>query len=1043
MKSFGNVSTVCKAIPDLLLAVPAELVLFERIANCFRRLVVKGDLQGTTLNIIRNSKSVRVGFSYGLLGLNRLLLCDCLFSCCIFLNNCILSHGLLVVLHSFHSHPVKKLHNAVQILHSIAGLLLQGVGLSGRIGAHGGKCLPDVAGELRQLFQQLVKDGLVLLGQFLNEVGIRQNVRHGLRHHLTAGIVIGHLTGSVLRLFLLDQAVNILATLCESLEHNLSKFIVPHRVPLFNKMGKLVGEGAQHGIFGYLSGILGVGQTGVHIDVDGVVAPSELTLGAFIIPGLPCLTLVQNNVNAGDFCHGTQVLIGPALGVVEGLLQIGDRHALALDSALPTAGLAVGCCLILGLLLTGGGIGCGLACLVGKPTLSIGQITGGFAVLGIGNRHAALAHVVGRLVCLIVLRHILTLLVGVDHRLGLGAVLLGNLFQRDGLRSIRGFLGNYFGLANFLVICCGSLGLGFNRSAFSNSCRFRLCNLRLCCLHRFRSLGSNLLVGNFCALLGHLRGFQHTLVFLSMDGTGFRVIFHGSSFIHLLSLSGVQFFRYLPTEFTLGYTVLFCIGQILAHCLLGQRRCHSLNITRLSQLRQPLLRLSLNVRRNGSIILIDQVEELAAPKILAVVQAFLHLLGIGVLRVDLQCLVHQFSLGVAVGVAHFASGQIGLVSGLGACVDCAGHEAGDHIECQVIGHILPRLLFGITLGKALLHVLLNQDVEVALVLHHKLIREVVQKGGDTFLDAFGRTLLDQVHHQLAHGSGRADLHQIVHADHFGNGLCCTGKRAISNGLFVRCASLLCLIQAGSSCGAEETNECLTATASKGSQRTLCNAGAKAVSIAQALAANDGNILVQRTVLVVQMLRNAAGDRLRIFKRRDSAFLGDRTTGSGFHQGVQIVRNAEGGGKQRTSGITNRIADRILLDLLHLPLLLLVRNGIVELLCIPPGSFPVVLVEVAENVTLSVVPFVGRLPITGILAVCIPRNGSVGHGKCGIRGSPQIPDDSLEPGLFFLRCLGCRPLEFQVSSVGFPAFFTEAAFIAGDRRSHSGRGGLIG
>ena len=488
----------------------------------------------------------------------------------------------------------------------------------------------------------------MLLGQFLNEVGIRQNVRHGLRHHLTAGIVIGHLPGSVLRLFLLDQVVNILATLGESLEHNLSEFIVPHRVPLFNKMGKLVREGTQHCIFGYLSGILGVGQTGVHIDVDGVVAPSELALGAFISPGLPCLALVQNNVNAGDLCHGTHVLIGPALGVVEGLLQIGDRHALALDSALPVAGLAVDCCLVLGLLLTGCAVGCGLSCLVGKPTLIIGQVTGRFAGLGIGKGNAALTHVVGRLVCLIVLRHILALLVGVDHRLGLGTVLLGSLLQSDGLRSIRGFLGNCFGLANFLVICCGSLGLGLNRSIFPNSCRFRLCNLRLCCLHRFRSLGGNLLVGNFCAFLGLLSGFQHTAISLGVDDVGANALCPAGSIATGLDIFSVQLIGHPLAISALLHGPLLCHGQLLTRCLLGQGRCHSFDILSLAKFAQSLSRRFLNglhiLRRHSGLVLVHQLAKLSATKVIAVVQALLHLLGIGVLRVDLQRLVHQFPL---------------------------------------------------------------------------------------------------------------------------------------------------------------------------------------------------------------------------------------------------------------------------------------------------------------------------------------------------------------------------------------------------------------
>ena len=492
----------------------------------------------------------------------------------------------------------------------------------------------------------------MLLSQFLHEVGILQNVRHGLRHHLTAGLVVGHLLGSVLCLFLLDQAVNILATLGESIEHNLSEFIVPHRVPLFNEVGKFVGKGAQHGIFGYLSGILGVGQTSVHIDVDGVVAPSELALGAFISPGLSGFTLVQNNVNAGDLCHGTQVLIGSALGVVEGLLQIRDRHALALDSALLVAGLSVDCSLVLGLLLISRSVGCVLACLVGKLTLSIGQIGGGFAVLCIGKGNAALAHIVGCLVCLVVLGYILPLLVGVDHRLGLGAVLLGCIFQRNSLRNFRGFLGSCFGLTNLLVTCYGSISLGFNRSVFLNSCRFGLCSHRLRRLHRFRSLGGNLLVGNFCAFLGLLSGFQYTAISLGIDSVGVDALCPAGSIATGLNILSVQLIGNPLAVSAARHSLLLCSGQLLTRCLLGKGRCHSFDVLHLTQLGQSMGSRRLNglhiLRRHSCLVLVHQFAELTTAEILAAVQAFLHLLGVGVLRVDLQSLAHQILLKVAV-----------------------------------------------------------------------------------------------------------------------------------------------------------------------------------------------------------------------------------------------------------------------------------------------------------------------------------------------------------------------------------------------------------
>ena len=136
MKSIDNCLTVSIAKPKLLDFVPAEFVFLQSMADLVGRLAVKGNFQGTMLHVIRNGESVSVGLCYRLLGFSFRFRNSCgSFSFC---NSHFLScNGLLVVLYCLDSRLIKYLHNAVQIFHSLAHLLLQSIGLLRAVMADG------------------------------------------------------------------------------------------------------------------------------------------------------------------------------------------------------------------------------------------------------------------------------------------------------------------------------------------------------------------------------------------------------------------------------------------------------------------------------------------------------------------------------------------------------------------------------------------------------------------------------------------------------------------------------------------------------------------------------------------------------------------------------------------------------------------------------------------------------------------------------------------------------------------------------------------
>ena len=357
-----------------------------------------------------------------------------------------LRHGLLVVLHSLHGHLIKQFNNAVNILDSITHLLLQRIGLGRIVHTQVIEVFPQVLHEILQLFKQLGEDVLMLLGKLLHKIGVRQNIGHCFRYHLTACGFITH--AWILLLLQLDQIMHIHATLCKGIENYLSKFIVLDRIPIFNKMCEFVRKSSQKRIFCQIVCIADIGQACVDVDPKLVgLGGIEGTLGADEVAICIRSGFVQHNINAGDLGNGTQYLVCLASGIANSLLQVCDRYALTTDhAALLAAGLAVFCLFVIGILALGFGVRSRLAGLIRQFLLCIGQITGHVALIHIRKGHATSSHVISSLVGLVILLHILTGLVGMDHSASLSAVLFGCVLQANGLGflrfgSFRGFLG--------------------------------------------------------------------------------------------------------------------------------------------------------------------------------------------------------------------------------------------------------------------------------------------------------------------------------------------------------------------------------------------------------------------------------------------------------------------------------------------------------------------------------------------------------------------------------------------------------------------------
>ena len=286
----------------------------------------------------------------------------------------------------------------------------------------------------------------MVLCQLLHKVGIRKDICHSLSHDLPAGLIVAH--ARVTGLLILDKVMHIFPTLGKGIENYLSKLIVIDRIPFFNKMRKFVGERTQHSIFGQIICTLDIGKASIQVNVDGAgFAPAVPALCSLELTVRSSLRTVQHDINAGDLCHCAEILICFALGIVKGLFQISDCNAFSLNYALPAASLTGGSSFVLCIQCMGGGIGSSLTSFVCKTSLSLSKITGRFTFHGVGDRNAALTHIIGCLVCLVILGHILSGLISMDHGFRLCTVLCGGTFQGNGLfslyfLSLRGFLHN-------------------------------------------------------------------------------------------------------------------------------------------------------------------------------------------------------------------------------------------------------------------------------------------------------------------------------------------------------------------------------------------------------------------------------------------------------------------------------------------------------------------------------------------------------------------------------------------------------------------------
>ena len=257
-------------------------------------------------------------------------------------------------------------------------------------------------------------------------------------------------------------------------------------------------KSAHHGVFCEVIDALDIREARVNINVNGVLAPLELSLRTLKLAAVVRLRLIENDINAGCLCIGREEFVCSILLVVEALLQIGDRNTLALYNALSAPGLAVGLRFVrfcLRVCSRGGSVSARSVC---EFSLLLGKICGRFALHSVGEVDAALAHVIRRLICRVKLRNVLTLGIGGDHSPRLRAVFLRCTFKSNVVRVLfdlcRGrffslygafFRGGVLGHRNAFRLIHGRLRVshvGFgNLLDFGFRCRLncrRFCNLR-------------------------------------------------------------------------------------------------------------------------------------------------------------------------------------------------------------------------------------------------------------------------------------------------------------------------------------------------------------------------------------------------------------------------------------------------------------------------------------------------------------------------------------------------------------------------------------
>ena len=169
-------------------------------------------------------------------------------------------------------------------------------------------------------------------------------------------------------------------------------------------MSEFVCESSQKNVFFQLAHIVDIVKASVDVNTDLVgFARIKFALGIGKFAICIRLGLVQHDVDTGNLGNGAQCLVCLATGIAHSLSKISDGHTLTTDhAALLPSGLAIGSGLVLGILCNRLGIGSSLASLISQLLLRIRQIACHLALLRIGKRHTASAHVISCLVCLVV-----------------------------------------------------------------------------------------------------------------------------------------------------------------------------------------------------------------------------------------------------------------------------------------------------------------------------------------------------------------------------------------------------------------------------------------------------------------------------------------------------------------------------------------------------------------------------------------------------------------------------------------------------------------
>ena len=549
-----------------------------------------------------------------------------------------------------------------------------------------------------------------------------------------------------------------------------------------------------------------------------------------------------------------------------------------------------------------------------------------------------------------------------------------------------------------LAICCS----GFHR-------------LRLRCHCRFLCLGNNLLPDRICCILGLLDHFSATVINRRIGSVGTNVSGPGRSILAGIDILGIQFIGNTLTIHAECHSLLLCLGKLLLCCLLRQdiRKLH--DIISFSQIHEPVSCCLTNgicvLCQNLLLIGLYQTVDLSAGEGFAIVQLFLVLhcqLVAEAIFCAFQSLLHKLYSRIAVSGFVFNVLYNGLICSLRTGVSCTGHKAAKHIKGNIFCHVNPCLLLSLFLTPSLAHVVTDKDIEVCHIAHGKLIGKVIQHRGDTFFQTFGNALLCNISDKLSHGCRGTDFQKIINTALLCDGFCCTYHSTVHQSVLIVCASLLRFINTCSGSRTEELYQSTNLTHRICSHGALRNAGTEAIYITKALATDDRDILIQCAVLIIQILRDAAGNCLGILKGSYAALLSNPAPGIEFCKVIQIIRKAEGRCKQCTccmSGTLPKTTGCLLLDFLNLGRFFLGCQCIIDFFCILPCFLRVSGIQIAECIFHICGPLFRRFSVGGILAVVVRYLRNVCPGKGCIRSSgTKIASDCFQPGFILLLLL---------------------------------------